>query len=207
MGSEMCIRDSLFVPNNDTTSILTANVIWHLARNSKAWEKVRAEVLAHGDAPLTFEALRGMKYLQASINETHRLNPNNVTQVRMCVNDTTLPLGGGTDGQSPILIRKGDIVQVTKTVMQKDPLYWGEDVHAYRPERFEERTHFWEFVPFGGGPRRCPAHMMVQTESAYLIARLAQVYSRIEPRDENPFVSAMRIGPSNKTGVLVALYK
>ncbi|KAI2791889.1 Cytochrome monooxygenase apdE [Penicillium oxalicum] len=197
----------LFVPNNDTTSILTANVIWHLARNSKAWGKVRAEVLAHGDAPLTFEALRGMKYLQASINETHRLNPNNVTQVRMCVNDTTLPLGGGTDGRSPILIRKGDIVQVTKTVMQKDPLYWGEDPDVYRPERFEEKTHFWEFVPFGGGPRRCPAHMMVQTESAYLIARLAQVYSRIEPRDENPFISAMRIGPSNKTGVLVALHK
>ncbi|RAH76894.1 cytochrome P450 [Aspergillus japonicus CBS 114.51] len=197
----------LFVPNNDTTSIFTGNVVWHLARNPAAWAKVRAEVLAHGDAPLTFEALRGMKYLNACINETHRLNPNNVSQVRMCINDTTLPLGGGPDGKSPILIRKGDVVQVTKTVMQKDPLYFGEDVDAFKPERFVDQAHFWEFVPFGGGPRRCPAQMMVQTETAYILARLAQVYAQIEPRDENPFVSVMRIGPSNKTGVLVALHK
>ena len=48
---------------------------------------------------------------------------------------------------------------------------------------------------------------MVQTESAYMLARLAQVYRWIEARDPEPFTAVMRIGPSNKNGVKVALYK
>jgi Cytochrome P450 len=67
LRSQLCL---IFVPNNDTTSIFISNVLWHLARNPDAWEKCRAEVLAHGDAPLTFEALRGMKYVNAVLNES-----------------------------------------------------------------------------------------------------------------------------------------
>lgn len=204
LRSQLCL---LLVPNNDTTSIFISNCIWHLARRPDAWGKCRAEVLAHGDAPITFEALRGMKYVTGILNETHRLTPNNVTQVRMCLNDTSLPLGGGSDGKSPIYVRKGDMVQVTKTVIQRDKEYWGEDADEFRPERWANDKHFWNFVPFGGGPRRCPAQFMVQTESAYMIVRLAQTYRRIEPRDSNPYKAVMRVGPSNKTGVLVALYK
>jgi cytochrome P450 monooxygenase len=65
LRSQLCL---VFVPNNDTTSIFISNVIWHLARNPTCWEKVREEVLAHG--PLTFEALRGMKYVNAVLNES-----------------------------------------------------------------------------------------------------------------------------------------
>ncbi|KAI1639213.1 putative monooxygenase [Biscogniauxia mediterranea] len=197
----------LFVPNNDTTSIFTSNVIWNLARHPECWAKVRAEVLAHGDKPITFEALRQMKYVQAVLNETHRLYSNNITQVRVCLSDTTLPRGGGPGGDQPIFVRKGDMVQVAKPVLQRDPEYWGDDAEAFRPERFEEKAHFWEFVPFSGGPRRCPAQMMVMTESAYMVVRLAQIYARVEARDENPYHSVIRIGPSNRTGVLIALHK
>ena len=118
-----------------------------------------------------------------------------------------LPVGGGKDAKSPMLVRKGDVVSVTKTVMYRDPDYWGPDVDSFRPERFEGRRLFWEFLPFGGGPRRCPAQMMVQTEAAYMLVRLAQVYRRIEARDPTPYTAVMRIGPSNKTGVQIAVYE
>jgi len=49
--------------------------------------------------------------------------------------------------------------------------------------------------------------MMVMTESAYMLARLAQVYRKIEPRDANKYTAVMRVGPSNKTGVLLAFSK
>jgi cytochrome P450 monooxygenase len=137
----------------------------------------------------------------------HRIIPNNVTQVRACIQDTVLPVGGGPNGKWPIKVRKGDIVSVTKTVMYRDPDYWGSDVDDFRPERFEGLRGTWNFLPFGGGPRRCPAQMMVQTEAAYMLVRLARIYSRIEPRDSAPYTGVMRIGPSNKTGVQVALYK
>ncbi|GAW18019.1 hypothetical protein ANO14919_074880 [Xylariales sp. No.14919] len=197
----------LMVPNSDTTSIFTSNVIWNLARNPRCWKEIRSEVLEHGSKPITFESLRQMKYVQACLNETHRLYPNNITQVRVCLNDTQLPCGGGPNGTQPIYVRKGDMVQVAKPVLQRDPEHWGDDADVYRPERFLEKTYFWEFVPFSGGPRRCPAQMMVMTESAYLVVRLAQIYARIEARDDNPYHPVMRIGPSNRTGVLIALHK
>ena len=96
---------------------------------------------------------------------------------------------------------------MTKTVQQRNPEYWGHDADVYRPERFEGLKPFWEFVPFSGGPRRCPAQMMVMTEGAYMLARLLLQYRRVEARDMNPYTALMRIGPSNKTGVLVAFYK
>jgi cytochrome P450 len=137
----------------------------------------------------------------------HRLIPINVTQVRACVNDTVLPLGGGKDGQAPVYVRKGDVVSVTKTVMYRDPDYWGKDANEFRPERFEGFRGSWGFLPFGGGPRRCPAQMMVQTEASYMLVRLAKIYRRIEARDPKPYQVVMRLGPSNKTGVQIALYK
>jgi cytochrome P450 monooxygenase len=99
------------------------------------------------------------------------------------------------------------MVQVTKTVQQRNREYWGEDADDFRPERFLELKPFWEFVPFSGGPRRCPAQMMVMTEAAYMLARLVKRYERIDSRDANPYHAIMRIGPSNKPGVLVALHK
>lgn len=59
-----------FVPNNDTTSIFISNVFWNLARRPDVWAKVREEVLDVGSAPLTFERLRAMKYLNSVMNES-----------------------------------------------------------------------------------------------------------------------------------------
>ncbi|RDL32694.1 Uncharacterized protein BP5553_09150 [Venustampulla echinocandica] len=204
LRSQLCL---IIVPNNDTTSIFISNCIWHLARHERVWKELRKEVLALGDQPLTFDVLRNLPYLNGVMNETHRLLPNNVTQVRACLSDTVLPVGGGRDGRAPLKIRKGDIVSVTKTLMYRDPDHWGRDAEEYHPERFLGRRGSWGFLPYGGGPRRCPAQMMAQTEAAFMLARIAQTYSRIEARDPEPYRAVMRIGPSNKTGVKIALYK
>ncbi|RYP62899.1 hypothetical protein DL770_009508 [Monosporascus sp. CRB-9-2] len=205
LRSQVCL---IIVPTNDTTSIFISNCIWYLARHPDAWEKLRQEVMALGkDAPLTFDILRNMTYLNGVLNETHRLIPNNVTQVRACLEDSTLPLGGGPTGQAPLRVRKGDIVSVTKTVMYRDPDHWGADAEEFHPERFEGMRGTWGFLPYGGGPRRCPAQMMVQTEAAYMLARMAREYRRLEPRDPEPYRAVMRIGPSNRNGVKIAVYK
>ncbi|KAM0808994.1 putative Cytochrome P450 monooxygenase [Seiridium cardinale] len=204
LRSQVCL---IFVPNNDTTSILISHVLWNLARRPEIYAQCRAEIKAHGDAELTFTALRNMKYLNAVINETHRLHPNGVTQVRKCINDTTLPVGGGKDGTLPIFVRKGDVVQVNKSVLHRDPEIWGPDAEEFKPERWSNIRPYWNFVPFGGGPRRCPAHMLVTAESSYILARMMQKYERIEARDPSPYVGLMRVGPSSKTGVQVALFE
>ncbi|KAM0342045.1 hypothetical protein ACHAPU_009773 [Fusarium lateritium] len=204
LRSQLCL---VFVPNNDTTSIFISNCLWHLARHPDAWKKLREEVLACGEEQPTFESLRHMTYLNGVMNETHRLTPNNVVQVRAALNDSTLPVGGGPHGKLPMHVRKGDLVSVTKTVMYRDPDVWGPDADEFHPERHDGLRGTWDFLPFGGGPRRCPAQMMVQTEAGYMLYRLAQKFSRIESRDSAPYTPVMRIGPSNKTGTKIALYK
>jgi cytochrome P450 monooxygenase len=124
----------------------------------------------------------------------------------MCINDTTLPVGGGPDGKSPIFIQKGDVVQVNKSVMHRDKDVWGEDAEEFKPERWENLRPMWNFVPFGGGPRRCPAQMLVTVEASYVIARIMQRYKTIENRDPNPYIPVMRVGPSSKHGVKTALF-
>jgi cytochrome P450 monooxygenase len=61
---------AVFVPSNDTTSIHIASIFFALARHPHAWAKCREEVLALGSAALTFEILRGLKYVNWVINES-----------------------------------------------------------------------------------------------------------------------------------------
>lgn len=126
-------------------------------------------------------------------------------QVRYCIKDTTLPLGGGKDGKLPILVRRGDVVQVNKNVMQRDKDVWGEDADEFKPDRWFGLRPYWTFVPFGGGPRRCPAQLLVTTEASYVISRFCRRFKAVENRDVNGYVPIMRAGPVNRHGVKIAV--
>lgn len=60
----------VWIPSNDTTSILMSNTIWALARHPQAVQKLRQEVLLHTEPELiSFEQLRSMNYLRWTISE------------------------------------------------------------------------------------------------------------------------------------------
>jgi cytochrome P450 len=61
---------NIFFPARDTAAMLTTNVIFMVARRPEVWDKLRAEVLAIGDAELTFELLKTLKYTHAVMNES-----------------------------------------------------------------------------------------------------------------------------------------
>lgn len=221
---------AVWIPSNETTSILMSNTIYALARHPEVVAKLRREVLDYGDKPLTFEGIRSLQYLRWTINESkilipqlaylqtsgfsllmltvlsnpgHRLYPVSLQTVRACVKDTTLPTGGGPDAKSPIFCAKGDIVHCNRYLMHRDLDLWGPDAEEFRPERWETARPKWNFVPFGGGPRICPAQTMVDTECSYAIFRILQSFKAIEPRDDHPYTAVMRVGPSSKYGCKV----
>ena len=74
---------------------------------------------------------------------------------RWCNKDTILPRGGGSDGSAPILVPKGSQVFMSMYHMHRDIDNFGEDAHAFKPERWETLKPGWSFAPFGGGPRLC----------------------------------------------------
>jgi cytochrome P450 len=195
---------SVWIPSNETTSIFISNTVFALARHPEVVARLRRDVLAHGDKPLTFADLRSITYLRWVLNESHRLYPVSLQAVRCTMKDTTLPRGGGEKGEEPIFCAKGDVVHANRYLMHRDPAIWGSDAEEFRPERWKTARPLWAFVPYGGGPRICPAHVMVDTECSYTIFRILQRFRAIEARDDEPYTGVMRLGPSNKNGVKVA---
>ena len=91
--------------------------------------------------------------------------------------------------------------------MHQDPLTWGPDPEVFRPERWLEHSKLpWSFIPFTAGPRQCPAREMVTVQTAYVLIRFAQIYERVEARDDRPWTESRRIGFGSKYGAMVGLF-
>lgn len=66
-----------------------------------------------------------------------RLHPIVPANSRVCVTDTTLPVGGGPDGKSPIFVKKGTQINYQVYVMHRRKDLYGEEADEFRPERWE----------------------------------------------------------------------
>lgn len=64
---------NVFMPARDSTSILMANCLFHLARNPEIWIQLRKDSVALGDQPLTFEVLKSLQSFKYVLYETLRL--------------------------------------------------------------------------------------------------------------------------------------
>lgn len=62
--------NGVWIPSNETTSILMSNTMFALARHPDVVTKLRKEILEYGDKPLTFSGLRSLPYLRYIINES-----------------------------------------------------------------------------------------------------------------------------------------
>ncbi|EHK97188.1 putative Cytochrome 52A11 [Glarea lozoyensis 74030] len=170
----------------DTTAALLSWMFLMLAKHPPVWEKLRESIIKDfgtEKAPkgvLTFSSLKHCTYLQNVMFETLRLYPPGPLNTRMAVRDTTLPVGGGDDGKSPIAVRKGETVNICVYAMQRRTDLWGEDALEFRPERWEGRKMDWSFLPFSGGPRTCMGQQYALTEAGYLTVRLLQRFDGIQ---------------------------
>ena len=125
---------------------------------------------------------------------------------RLCLTDTVFPSGGGPNATAPMLVRKGDIVELNYLAMMHSAAIWGEDVLEFRPERWDVARPTWEYTPFGGGPRICPGQRLVFAESGYVTVRILREFARLENRDpELEWQEKMRLTFQSKNGTKVAL--
>jgi hypothetical protein len=100
-----------------TTAGLLANT-WHvLARRPDIWNKLRVEVDALNGQQPTYAEIKDMKYLKYVFNESLRLMPVVPGNSRVAIRDTILPLGGGPEGKSPVLVEAGDTVSPKKFLL------------------------------------------------------------------------------------------
>ncbi|RCI08823.1 hypothetical protein L249_4841 [Ophiocordyceps polyrhachis-furcata BCC 54312] len=182
---------SLLVAGHDTTASTLAWFVILMAdrRNEAIFQRLRASILDHfgdGSDPkeVTFGRVKSCRYLQWCIDETLRLYPAVPMNIRVAKRDTCLPTGGGPEGLSPILLKRGEEVTFSHLIrrsqrkqvhlMHRCKEIWGEDADVFRPERWENKPSRWNYVPFNDGPRSCIGQQYAMVRIAHLVIRLLQ---------------------------------
>ncbi|KAF2097120.1 cytochrome P450 52A12 [Rhizodiscina lignyota] len=197
---------NILLAGRDTTASLLSNMFFMIAKNPQIWERLQREVqdTLHGELP-TYEQLRNMKYLKYCLNESLRIHPVVPANSRRAIRDTIIPLGGGPDGRSPLLVEKGTVVGYSPWSMHRDERWYGPDAAEYRPERWENLRPGWEYLPFNGGPRICLGQQYALTEASYTTVRICQQFSKLESRDDGPWREGLTLTMCSKNGCHVAL--
>lgn len=192
---DQCLN--VLLAGRDTTACCLTWTLRLLARHPRVLKKLRTEIGSitglGEDAPQpTREHLKMMRYLDLVLKEVLRLYPSVPVNSRTALKTTTLPVGGGPDGQSPILIRKGEAVGYCVYAMHRRTDIYGEDALEFRPERWEDgkllRDVGYGYLPFNAGPRVCLGQDFALLEAGYTVARLVQQFPFITVLAGDPLV-------------------
>ncbi|KAF4925171.1 Cytochrome P450 52A13, partial [Colletotrichum viniferum] len=169
---------AILIAGRDTTATTMSWAFYELARNPDILADLRREIeltVGVGDSARepTYKDLKSMSFAAHILNETLRLYPNAPFNIRAAVKDTSLPHGGGPDGNSPVGVPAG-----TQVIYSTHVLQLREDLNAYDfapidefcPRRWDSWTPKpWSYIPFNGGPRICVGQHLALTEMAYVL--------------------------------------
>ncbi|KAI8625465.1 cytochrome P450 [Xylariaceae sp. FL1651] len=191
---DQCLN--VLLAGRDTTGCCLSWTFRLLARHQRVLERLRNEIkdvvsLGSDAVPPTRDELKRMPYLALVLKEVLRLYPSVPVNSRAAINPTTLPVGGGADGKSPVFVKKGQAVGYCVYAMHRRKDIYGEDAEEFRPERWEgdelKNIHNYAYLPFNGGPRICLGQEFALLEASYTVARMLQIFPKIEvPSTEAP---------------------
>lgn len=135
----------------ETTSSSLSFLAYNLATNPHVMKRLQEEIDSTfpNKAPIQYQALMQMEYLDNVINESLRLYP--IAQRLERVAKATVEING-------LVIPKDMVVMVPTWPMHRDPELWPEP-EAFKPERFRKDNMKsidpYTYMPFGAGPRNC----------------------------------------------------
>lgn len=195
------IRDHLVLlvfAGHETTAIAIAWALYALHRpeNADALARLRGELAQAGPSP-DGEALAKLPYLEAVCNETLRRWPlapaPNVRKLLrpLDVGGWVLPAGTGVAAGIGAVHFKEDIYP--------EPM-------RFRPERFLERTFTpFEFIPFGGGARRCLGAALAMYEIKLVLGTMLRALRLrlASSRADRGKVRAANVGPATGIKMIV----
>ncbi|KAF9882814.1 hypothetical protein FE257_005121 [Aspergillus nanangensis] len=210
---------------NDSMSTALSGLFYCLCQDQRVVRKLRANIIETvGLKPPTWGQLGSLRYVRHVIHETMRLFPAVVLNARVANKDSTLPHGGGVDGNSPILVQKGEIVVFSTWARHRLGKDFGENPEQFYPERWEKLSgDMTGFIPFNKGPRSCPGRKfalrsgsggcLVNTEAehyamivlTYLVVRVFQTFSKVSNYNTQPWTERISMTLENENGVLIGL--
>ncbi len=165
---------TLLGAGSETTAFALAWALYWLHRHDDARARLLAELDALGDEPDP-ERVARLPYLSAVCNETLRLRPIVHDMVRTLTRPMTL---------KGVELPAGVAVSAAASIVHERPELYPEP-ERWRPERFLERKFSTsEFLPFGGGHRRCVGAAFAVYELKQVLATVLREHTLRRVSDE-----------------------
>jgi cytochrome P450/predicted unusual protein kinase regulating ubiquinone biosynthesis (AarF/ABC1/UbiB family) len=167
------LRDELMtmlLAGHETTATALAWAVAHVVADASVRERLATELAGVGPAPFDPTRVLKLEYLDAVCRETLRLTPIIPLVGRRLTRPMTI---GGVE------LPAGVVAAPCIYLAHRRPERWPEPAR-FRPERFlESKPTPYEFLPFGGGVRRCLGMAFALVEMKLV---LAEILSRVELR-------------------------
>ncbi|XP_076584600.1 cytochrome P450 3A40-like [Chaetodon auriga] len=157
----------------ETTSSSLSFLAHNLATNPHVMKQLQEEIDSTfpNKAPVEYEALMQMEYLDSVINESLRMYPIAPRLERVA--KSTVEING-------IVIPKGMIVMVPTWPLHQDPNLWPEP-EKFKPERFSKENKgtidLNTYMPFGAGPRNCIGMRFALVSMKLVLVEILRRYS------------------------------
>ncbi|NWW30693.1 CP3A9 protein, partial [Panurus biarmicus] len=158
-----------YEPTSNTLGFLAYELALHPDVQQKLLQEI--DTVLPNKAPLTYEAIMKLEYLDMTLSETLRIYPLGGRIERTCKKDVEI---------NGVTIPKGVVVTIPPYVLHHDPEYW-PNPDELRPERFskenKESIDPYTYLPFGAGPRNCIGMRFALLTLKVAIASLLQHFT------------------------------
>ncbi|KAL1111118.1 hypothetical protein V6Z11_D02G036000 [Gossypium hirsutum] len=193
---------TFYFAGQETVNSLLAWIVLHLAIHGDWQEKARREVVdIFGNQNPHLEGIAKLKIMTMIINETLRLyGPTGVLQ-RTVTREIQL---------GKLLLPANIDILPLNIGLHRDPHFWGNVVHHFKPERFAEgiakATNYTAaaFFPFGLGPRSCVGMTFAMIETKIALSMILQRYTiTLSPAYVHSPILILTLRPQNGIQVIL----
>lgn len=197
--SDRELRDELMTlmfAGHETTATAMAWGLYWIHRLPEVKRKLLAEINSLGSDPEPM-AIAKLPYLTAVCQETLRIYPVAMLTFPRVVTEPSEILGYQLE---PGMIAMGCIY----LAHHREDIY--PNHQQFLPERFLEKQYSqYEFLPFGGGARRCIGEALAQLEMKLVLAKILSTYELelAQQHPEKPHRRGVTLAPA--TGVKMIL--
>ncbi|TVT98931.1 hypothetical protein EJB05_55744, partial [Eragrostis curvula] len=191
------------IAGSATSAFSLSSLVYLVAMHPEVEEKLLREIDDFGPkdvVPTSEELMTKFPYVEQVLKESLRFFPAVPLVAREAAED--MEIGG-------YLVPKGTWVWLGTGVLARDPKQF-PDPDVFRPERFDpeseecKKRHPYAFIPFGIGPRLCPAQKFAMQQLMLVVIHLYRQYVfRHSPSMEFPLQFQFSLLAYFKHGVKV----
>ena len=193
------LRDELMTllfAGHETTATALSWALYWIHSLPTVRKKLLHELATLSDSPDPLDIFR-LPYLTAICNETLRIYPIAMLTFARVVQEPIALLGHRLDPGNAV-------VGCIYLVHQREDLY--PNPKQFKPERFLERQFTpYEFMPFGGGARRCIGEALAMFEMKLALATILSRYelNLASTQPEYPRRRGVTLAPANGVKMLL----